>query len=296
MILQKHAGRRLQRELIPLDAKASFAFFEFRRPRYDFVWHYHPELELALVLKGDGLRFVGDSIQEFAEGDLVLLGANLPHTWHSTRKPKYQCYSMVIQFLPECLGAGFLQLPEARALLALFQRAHRGLVIRGKTKLAVTEMLISMTRQPIGSLQHLNAFISIMTLLAASRELSPLTVAGYQPLLSQAAHRRINQVLKAIQENGGEIPGQQELAASLRLSPQAFSRFFKRCIGKTFIQYVTELRIGRVCRELMETDASITAIAYGAGFNNLSNFNEQFRKLKRMTPSEYRRKVLVSAD
>ena len=72
-------------------------------------------------------------------------------------------------------------------------------------------------------------------------------------------------------------------------SRSCFSRFFKRCIGKTFIEYVTELRIGRVCRELMETDESITAIAYGAGFNNLSNFNEQFRKLKRMTPSRYRK-------
>src|SRR5476649_1264478 len=129
MILQKHEGRRLQRELIPLDAKASFAFFEFRRARYDFVWHYHPELELALVVKGEGLRFVGDSIQEFFEGDLVLLGQNLPHTWYSTRTPKHRCYSMVIQFLPECLGAEFLKLPEARAMLNLFDRAQRGLVI-----------------------------------------------------------------------------------------------------------------------------------------------------------------------
>src|SRR5437773_60598 len=117
MIIEyRHPGRRLQRELIPLDAKTSFAFFEFRRPRYDFCWHYHPELELALIVKGNGLRFVGDSIHEFCDSDLVLLGANLPHTWHSPRKPKGRTYSMVIQFLPECLGEEFLKLPEARPL------------------------------------------------------------------------------------------------------------------------------------------------------------------------------------
>ena len=196
---------------------------------------------------------------------------------------------MVIQFLPECLGAEFLKLPEARSMLNLFERAQRGLMIGGKTKQAVSELLLQMTRQKVGSLQHLHAYIAIMTLLAASRELTPITVAGYQPLLSQSAHRRINQVLNVIHERIDEIPSQQELSKTLRMSPQAFSRFFKRCIGKTFIEYINELRIGRVCRELLETDASVTEIAYKAGFNNLSNFNEQFRKLKRTTPRDYRR-------
>jgi len=289
MILQRHEGRRLQRELIPLDAKASFAFIDFRRKKYDFVWHYHPELELALVVTGDGLRFVGDSIQEFDDGDLVLLGANLPHTWFSTRKQTRQCYSMVIQFLPACLGRDFLQLPEARPLLRLFARASRGLLIAGRTRQAVTELLLKMARQPVGSLQHLNAFMTIMTLLAASEDLTPLTVAGYHPLLSQSANRRINQVLTQIHNCVEDFPTQQELARTLRLSPQAFSRFFKRCIGKTFIEYINELRISRVCRKLLETTDSVTEIAYSAGFNNLSNFNEHFRRIKKMTPREYRK-------
>ena len=289
MIITKSAARRLQRETIRLDAKASFALLEFRPRYYKFVWHYHPELELALIIKGRGLRFVGDSIQEFKEGDLCLLGPNLPHTWFSPAIPKSHEQSMVIQFLPECLGEAFLALPESRPIVEMLGRSTRGLQIRGKTRQQVTDLLLQMRRQRVGSLQHLNGFVTILTLLAESRELSPITVADYAPLLSERANQKVNQVLNLIHANMDEIPSQHAMAKLLRFSPQAFSRFFKRCLGKTYVEYVNELRIGRVCRALIETDASITQIAYDAGFNNISNFNEQFRQIKQMTPRDYRR-------
>jgi AraC-like DNA-binding protein len=293
MIITKSAARRLQYETIPLDAKVSFAVLEFRPRYYKFVWHYHPELELALIMKGRGLRFVGDSIQEFREGDLCLLGPNLPHTWFSPKIPKTHENSMVIQFLPECLGDKFLAIPEARPIVDLLARSTRGLQIQGKTRQQVTEILLQMRKQTPGSLQHLNGFVTILTLLGESRELKPITVANYEPLLSEHANRKVNQVLNLIHSHMDEIPTQEQMAKTLRLSPQAFSRFFKRCLSKTYVEYVNELRVGRVCRALIESDASVTEIAYEAGFNNISNFNEQFRKFKRMTPREYRRLATV---
>jgi AraC-like DNA-binding protein len=196
---------------------------------------------------------------------------------------------MVIQFLPECLGTEFLNAPEARKIRDLYARARRGLLIRGKARRAISERLLQMLTEPVGSLQHLSGFLWIMSTLAESRELTPMAVSERVALSSDAMGDRVNAVLTLINERLPDVPAQSEVAARLRLSPQAFSRFFRRCLGKSYIQYVNELRIGQVCRALLQSEQSVTAIAYAAGFTNLSNFNEQVRKLKGITPREYRR-------
>jgi AraC-like DNA-binding protein len=125
--------------------------------------------------------------------------------------------------------------------------------------------------------------------------LQPISMSAPAASPDGSANQRINQVLTLINQRLPEVPAQSEVAQRVRMSPQAFSRFFKRCLGKTFIEYVNELRIGEVCRALLETEATITGAAYAAGFNNLSNFNEQFRHLKGMTPREYRDLALRKA-
>jgi AraC-like DNA-binding protein len=288
--------RDLQLKRIATDAKASFVFHEFNRRCYPFFWHYHPELELAYAIKGRGQRFVGDSIQDFDEGDVVLVGANVPHSWYSRPAARQATCSVVVQFLPDCLGEQFLNAPETRPVRELFARAKRGLVVTGRTRSAIAEILEQMRHEALGSLRHLNAFISILTTLAESNELKPLAVTNVEPVVNRDWNRKINQMLSLINTRIDDLPAQSDVAKQARLSPQAFSRFFKRCLGKTYMQYVNELRIGKVCRALLETDLSVTEAAYGAGFNNLSNFNEQFRKLKSMTPSEYRELAQVGGD
>jgi AraC-like DNA-binding protein len=289
MIIRPHQRRRVVFEKIPLDASASFAFLEFRPRYYKFCWHYHPEIEIGHVVRGHGIRFVGDSVRDFVDGDLVLLGANLPHTWHTTVIPKRPLHSMVIQFLPECLGERFFELPEMRKVKELFARSKRGLLFKGKTRQLAADRLMQMRRERVGSLQHMQAFLYILTLMAESSECEPLAVAGYEPVLNQEANRKINQILGEVNASVEDPPAQSDAARSLRLSPQAFSRFFKRCLGKTYVEYVNELRIGKVCRSLLESNGSVTQIAYDAGFNNLSNFNECFKRIKKMTPSQYRK-------
>jgi AraC-like DNA-binding protein len=289
MIIRPLIRRRIMLEKVPRDASASFSFLEFKPRYYKFCWHYHPELEVAHIIKGHGIRFVGDSVQNFEEGDLVLLGANLPHSWHTPVIPKHPLHSMVIQFLPNCMGERFFELPEMRKVKDLFEHAKRGLLVQGKTRQLATERLMQMRRERIGSLQHVQGFLYILTLLAESTECEPLAVAGYEPVLNEEANRKINQILSEVNSNVENPPAQSDAARSLRLSPQAFSRFFKRCLGKTYVEYVNELRIGKVCRALLESNGSVTQIAYDAGFNNLSNFNECFRRIKNMTPSQYRR-------
>ncbi|MGH8019505.1 MAG: cupin domain-containing protein, partial [Opitutaceae bacterium] len=103
--------RRLMRarfEKIPSDPQRSFRATDLRLPRFDAPWHFHPEIELTLILASRGRRFVGDRIERFAEGDLVLLGPNLPHFWHNDQKQRSEvttAHAIVVQFSPDFLGA-----------------------------------------------------------------------------------------------------------------------------------------------------------------------------------------------
>jgi AraC-like DNA-binding protein len=286
--------RRILFENHPLEANTSFAFKEFRKQtHFPFNWHYHPELELTLIVKGRGLRFVGDSIQDYSEGDLCLLGSNTPHTWQSAPGPGQSVHSVVILFTREFLGSEFFEKPEARGINELFERARRGLSLNGRTRQAVAAQMMKMRTTPRGSFQHVLDLLAMLAAIAgaAKRECVPLAHCELDPILNKDAHRRLRSVLNFINNNPGEIPAQGDVARQVRLSPAAFSRFFKRCVGKTYVSYLNELRIGRACRALIETDQNITQIAYGAGFNNLSNFNRRFRAMKGITPRAYRKKI-----
>ena len=289
MIIQPR--RRIQFEDHPLEPTVSFLYKEFQRiTHFPFNWHYHPEIELTLIVKGRGLRFVGDSIQDYRDGDLCLLGSNTPHTWQSQPAKGRSVHSVVILFLNDFLGQELFEKPEARPIHDLLERSRRGLVITGKTRQTLAAQMIAMRSLPRGSFQHVLSLLSMLSTIAANPgDCAPLGTCEIDPVANHDAHQRLRSILRFINEHPDELPTQREVAGQVRLSPAAFSRFFKRSVGKTYVSYLNELRIGRACRELIETDMNITEIAFRAGFNNLSNFNRRFRRMKNLTPRAYRR-------
>ena len=280
--------RALQFESIPVDARSSFYMDGLCGTHFPFYWHYHPELEIDLVLKGRGLRFVGDSIGNFEEGDLCLLGSNLPHTWNSLPQPGKPARSIYVQFSAECFGPGFFSAPEMQLVEKLFATARQGLRFHGKTQQAVMERMLALRERPRSNWRRTCDLIWILGTLAESRETTPLTTGASAAVRSEHGDRRLQRVLDFMNAEADNIPSQIEAAQHARLSPQAFSRFFKRSIGKTYVQYRNELRVGRACRLLLESGRSITEVAMDAGFNNLSNFNAQFLEIKGLTPRAYR--------
>lgn len=288
--------RKMRFEDVPVDSAASFTFREFRWPRFPFNWHYHPELELTLIVKGRGLRFAGDSVEAFKNGDLCLIGSHLPHTWASSPQAPAGVCSLVIQFLPEHWGQAFWNLPELRHVRELLARATQGLAVGGRAREAIAEAILGMSQQPVGSWRRLESLVTLLDRLAAGGHYRPLASSTYVPAANPRTDKRLGQILGFVHAHLGRELSQEQAARAVGLSPQAFSRFFKRALGKTFVDYVNELKIRNVCRDLLETDQSITEIAYAAGFNNLSHFNEQFRRLKQMTPREYRLRIRAGAS
>ncbi len=272
-------------EKVPNSPESSFCCYLRKAPAFPFEWHYHPEYELTAILAGTGRRLVGDSAADFRPGDLVLVGPDLPHTWHSSVPgPGGDCAAVVVQFAGGFLGAGFFDRVEMRGPAGLLAGADRGLVFGRRTWRQVEDA--------VGRLVATRGFERLIGLLRILRQLSSAPDA--RPLSGAAVkgragdRERFNEVFRFLSANLDRRITRAEAAAAAGMSPSNFSRFFKRVCGRGFVTCLNELRVSRACGQLAETDRGIAEICFAAGFRNVSNFNRQFRKIKGCCPKDYR--------
>ncbi|HWA87896.1 MAG TPA: AraC family transcriptional regulator [Opitutus sp.] len=275
-------------EAIHIPEKASFRCMHSLGRAFIGRWHFHPEIELMFVERGSsGMRFVGDHSESFREGDLVLVGPDLPHFWlnDNPHGPLGAARAYVVQFPEDFLGPAFWLTPEFRPIGALLRRSQRGIRFAGPAvrKVAATLRMLS---RATGAARVL-LLLQILDVLARSREQVVLSSAAYLPELNRADAARINAVCRYVGENlSGEI-WRDKAAALARLQPETFSRFFRKKMGCTFSAYVSQLRISRAIHLMTEENMNISEACFASGFNNLSNFNAQFRALKGMNPRGY---------
>lgn len=274
-------------ERVSLGAGASFLCRRRVDARFGFHWHFHAEIELTAIVRSRGRRFVGDSIEPYVDGDLVLLGPNLPHTWHSDGGRRGRHEAVFCQFSEAFLGKEFLQSPELAGVKGLLERAARGLRFTGATQKSVLRKLEGLDR--VQGLTRLTGLLDILDQLARSKDERPLSSRRFVPDLRRRDAERVDRVCRFLNERCTEGVTLAEAAGVAHLSIPAFSRVFRRSTGKTLVSYLHELRTGLACRALIESDRPVSDIAWDSGFNNLSNFNRRFRSLKGMSPREYRR-------
>jgi len=256
--------------------------------RFDCPFHYHPEIELTLIVSSSGHRYVGDHIGRFAAGDLVLMGPNLPHSYVNDERTD-RAGSIVLQFLPECFGTGFFRLGEMREVHALLERSRVGLSFHGPVRERVARMLSELPS--LDGAARLVAFLEILQALARSRDYRRLASPTYAPSLALYQGERINRVCELISRRFRENVTQAEASRVAKMSGPSFSRFFRRATNRTFRAFLNEVRVGHASRLLLESDQSVAEICYDSGFGNLSNFNRQFLKLRKVSPRDYRRRA-----
>lgn len=262
------------------DPHASVRLYRRRGRRFAFEWHLHVEIELTLITKGSGQRFVGDTIERYGPGDFVLLGSETPHTWASDESSSSN-EAVVAQFHPDALEGW----PELSAVRRLVTWAQSGLALRAEKQAKRFEALASAKGLPrwLGVLETLDALGS----LAPGRARS-LASPGYAPPAG-VTDERARRALAMISHRYRDSLTQAELAHAVGLSPAAFSRMFRRITGGTFTRYLQRLRVSEACRLLIDTTEPVTSIGYASGFQNLSHFNRVFRELVGITPRAYRR-------
>jgi AraC-like DNA-binding protein/quercetin dioxygenase-like cupin family protein len=276
-------------ELIPRSELNSFAVREFKLPAFSSPWHFHPECELTCVVQGTGKRFVGNSIARFGPGDLVLLGANLPHYWHSdesTQASASHAHSLVVQFREECFGTDFLSLPELAQVRKLLLCARRGLAVTGSTSRKVKSQMLRLKNEK--GLGTVIGMLNILKTLCQSDEKQPLSSPGFHPFVDEFASERINKVYQYIFNHFTEAMDHEEIARTVGMSLSALCHYFKRVTGRTLSDFIKEVRIGHVQKLLMETDATVAEISYASGFESLSNFNRQFQEISGCNPKKFR--------
>lgn len=254
-----------------------------------FAWHYHPEFELTLTLNSRGQRYIGDSIETYDDGDLVLLGPNLPHTWCSAERidPRRPHVALVMWFTEAWAASVTAALAEMRSVAPMLARAGRAISFSREAAGAARPIIESIPeRAPADRLLRL---MEVLSLLAAD--------SGYRLIAGPSADRarvespdqdRVKRVLDYLHAHYRERIAIAELADVAALSQSGFHRLFRRHTRLTVSDYVAELRIGQACALLVNGTQPIAHIADEVGYGNLANFNRQFRALKKMTPREFR--------
>lgn len=280
-------------EHLPKQKEESFVVKSFDYRYFPTPWHYHPEFELVLVTAGTGKRFIGDHICDFAPGNLALIGPNLPHTYHNDEKyyeenSRLRAKSIVVHFLEESLGAGFLSLPESGQLRKLLSQSARGLDITGKTNRAVSDRMKELVS--LNGLSRWLKLVEILHILAAAGEyhyISRIPVNGQ----NEKEDGRMAKVMDYVLKNYTSEISVNDVARLLNMADNSFSRYFSQRTRKTFTSFVNEVRLNHACKLLIENRLSVAQICFECGFNNLSNFNKHFKELYGRTPLAYRKQL-----
>jgi AraC-like DNA-binding protein len=262
---------------------------------FDAPWHYHPERELVYFEEGCGKQFIGDHVQNFKAGDLVLIGSNVPHFWISD--PQYykkelnlRSKAKVVQF-PRSFPGEILEIPEMHKVKKALINSSRGLLITGTAKKKVIDALNYFFKAD--GLKTVQEMLSILEIIGGTSEYALLASSGFSESFIPPADSKIEAAYSYIMQYYNSSVLIEDVAEHVGMHPTAFCRYFKSRAKMTFIDFLIEVRIGYACKLLMESNYSITQTCFESGFNNISNFNRHFKKIKGITPKEFRKEFQV---
>ncbi|MGB5437611.1 MAG: AraC family transcriptional regulator [Maribacter sp.] len=260
-------------------------------------WHFHKELELIYFVKGQGTRYVGNSIGNFSKGEIYLIGSNLPHLFRND-KEYYQNNAaseavdlIIVQFESDFMGEQFSSLTVSDKLQHLFKMANRGIKFSDETCSLVKKNLKNLINGK--GLSRLIDLLKVLDTLSLSEGYEFLCPEGVNNTFKKNEKDRMAKLISFLTENFEKKIELEEVASIAHMTPNAFCRYFKRRTQKSFTQYLNEIRIDNACKLLIEGKLPISTICYLSGYNTLTNFNRQFKSIMNITPTDYMKKYEV---
>lgn len=254
---------------------------------------FHPDIEIMLVIKGTGTRFVGESVEHFSSGDLVMIGENVPHVWYSDEKVSkddgdLNTEIIFVLFKKEIFGDQFWGLPESKSILKLINRSQRGIKVLGESREKIALLMKAISKSQ--GLKRITLLLSILEIITLGKDYQFLNSPIVQQTINERDSNRLNKVYKYVNNNYYNDITLENVSEIASLSTQAFCRYFKKRTNKTFIRFLNEIRIAHARRKLIEDDLSVASICYTCGYSNVSYFIKQFKKISGFTPLIYRKK------
>ncbi|AUP79229.1 AraC family transcriptional regulator [Flavivirga eckloniae] len=254
--------------------------------------HYHKEFELAYIIEGYGTRYVGSSIKSYKKGDLVLVGEELAHVWVSDdvfyEDNDLITKAIVVKFCADFAGKDFLRLPEAHGISSILQEASGGLRITGKTNKEIARLLTGMLEQ--SPIEQILSLMQVLNLMSISDSKKVLCNFDLHRSAEEKDKDRMNRVIKHTMLHFRRNISLEEIADVANLSRSAFCRYFKNTAKKNYLEFLYEIRVRYASKLLLESDLGMTQICYDSGFNNPSAFSQVFKRIRKVSPNEYRKR------
>lgn len=279
-------------KIVNTQSNKTFQIMKVDEPYFFPSWHFHPELEIMLVLAGTGIRFVGDSIERFFPGDLVFYGSNIPHLYRSDKEYYGKNSSQiskakVVYFKEDFLGSNFWELPDISPIKKLFSLANQGIKFKGETRNKIINYIHNLDDKK-GGVERIIDLLTVLKAMAETTEYDLLSSISFTKNIGKNECERMNKVYQFIMDNYAENPSLGEISKIANMSPTAFCRYFKVHTNKTYTQFLNEVKVGNACKLLLDNELSISQICFEIGFNNFPHFNTQFKKFTGLTPKQYK--------
>lgn len=272
----------------------SFYIEEVIKPYFTDLWHFHPEIEILYVREGCGSKYVGNSINSFFPGDIVIIGPNVPHvhvcnTDCSSSDRSFGSSAICIQFMPDVFRKLQSEIPEMYKINELLNESIRGIEFVDKTRKILIKHIEALLY--LNGIQRLLKLLTILDIMSAGKDVKYLSSPEYEPVIINSEDKsRMEIIFRYVIQNYPNKIFLDEVASLVNLTPPSFCRYFKSRTTKVFSSFVNEVRIGNSCKMLIENKLTISQVCYSSGFNYLSNFYRQFKNIKGITPTEFQYK------
>ncbi|MBB2949576.1 AraC family transcriptional regulator [Sphingobacterium sp. JUb56] len=270
-----------------------FVTREINRPYFSSEFHFHKECQITYIVKSEGRRMIGDSLDTFTSDELTFIGSDLPHVWHNDSQDlniNHAASSMALYFEPDKLISTLSLFFNTSKLEQFFALSQRGLIFHGKLKNDLKSILQKMISSE--GIPKTILLLELFQKMLNSQEYSFLSSPGYTNTYIAKDNEKIDKIFRHVFDNFSKEINLEEVSKIANMTKHAFCRYFKTRTQKTFIQFVNEVRISQACKLINEDKNQIGNIAYDCGFNSLSNFNKIFKTTKGITPSEYKNELL----
>jgi YesN/AraC family two-component response regulator len=267
------------REITPLSPEDSFLVFDRIKAPFDFPYHYHPEIEINFISKGKGYRrMIGDHTGEIGDIELVLVGPNLPHCWANHKCKNRKTHEITVQFNQDFFNQSMMDKNILKPISNLMKESIKGILFSQETAEKLKDSFLNLSK--------MNSFESLNELAVAEDK---TLLSSYSiELETFADNDRMKIVHDFVHKNFENKITLHDAASLINMSSVTFNRFIKKRTGKTFVNYLNEIRISYAARWLMEKNLTVFETAFEAGFNNIANFNKVFKSIKKTTPTEFK--------
>lgn len=250
--------------------------------------HQHKEIQISLILEGEGTYIIGDCVGEFKKNDIFVIGENLPHIFKRDTAFESETEMVSLFFSKNSYGEAFFELPEFEHLHSFFDDSILGFQVESN------QQQLTLLLAQINVLSKYEKFISFLDILKLISEAEKRTLSSLINLKKYAGNegKRMSDIFQYTMNNFDKEVSLNNIADVANMTPNAFCRYFKQRTNKTFVNFLIDVRIGNACKLLTKNnDLNITEISYKSGFNNLANFNRKFKAIKGITPSEFKKNV-----